>query len=268
MSNAQHAGKVSEIWKHGILLEVLRREPPERYAETHAGSAVYPLPRDGERAFGVRRFLRLTSPVLTGSAYRAGIAPYEADDRIPGAVPLVTALLGPGVEYLLCDLDPESAADLRAHTSDLPHCDVVERDGMATVAEWLDDRPTVVHIDPFDAEPTLDFAAEVATRGHRLVYWYGYDRPGQRAWAHKALAGRTDVPLWCGDVAVVDADGRGYAGDLGEGTTPGVGIGVVLANAAQDTLDACVAYGRALAAGYEGAVLPDGRQGGLAFTVS
>lgn len=87
MPNAQHAGKVSEIWKHGILLEVLRREPPERYAETHAGSAVYPLPRDGERAFGVRRFLRLTSPVLTGSAYRAGIAPYEADDRIPGAVP-------------------------------------------------------------------------------------------------------------------------------------------------------------------------------------
>jgi 23S rRNA A2030 N6-methylase RlmJ len=33
-----HFGKLGDVWKHAALAEVLERERPRRYAETHAGS--------------------------------------------------------------------------------------------------------------------------------------------------------------------------------------------------------------------------------------
>src|SRR6516162_8570381 len=37
----QHFGNIGDVWKHVVLAEVLEREPPAWYAETHAGSAAY-----------------------------------------------------------------------------------------------------------------------------------------------------------------------------------------------------------------------------------
>jgi 23S rRNA A2030 N6-methylase RlmJ len=50
-----HFSKLSDVWKHAALAEVLEREPPRRYAETHAGSGAYPIVHDGERQFGILR---------------------------------------------------------------------------------------------------------------------------------------------------------------------------------------------------------------------
>jgi 23S rRNA A2030 N6-methylase RlmJ len=275
----RHFGKLSDVWKHAALAEVLEREPPRRYAETHAGSGAYPIVHDRERQFGILRFLDVAtrSEVLTRSRYRAIAASWLGGRGLyPGSALLAMTVLGDASSYLLCDLDPVSAADLRrwARELSLHDCEVAETDGMAAVAAWLDrpaDRPGLVHIDPFDPDArgpggcsALELAISVAESGTPLVYWYGYDQPGDQAWAYARLTALTCAPLWCGDVMVTGTSST--PGDLGRATTPGTGFGVILANVQAGTASACTAVGTALADAYAGARLPDGSRGNLVFT--
>jgi 23S rRNA A2030 N6-methylase RlmJ len=156
----RHFGKLSDVWKHAALAEVLEREPPLRCAETHAGSGAYPVLRDGERQFGILRFLDVAAgfEVLARSRYRAFAASWLSGRGLyPGSALLAMTVLGDASSYLLCDLDPGSAADLRrwARALSLRGCEVAEADGMAAVAAWLDrhaGQPGLVHIDPFDPD--------------------------------------------------------------------------------------------------------------------
>lgn len=274
----RHFGKLADVWKHGVLLEVLVRDQPARYAETHAGSADYPLVSDDERRFGVLKFLDAAprNPVLARSAYRSAVTPFAQRRVYPGSAVLAMAVLGDRASYLLCDVDPASVQSLRDKAVELGlrDCVVEQGDGMVATEAWLAGAPrdTVVHIDPFDpwaagtGPSALVLAAEVAERGHRLVYWYGYDSSDRRAWAHDELAGMTGTPLWCGDIMITDSDGAGGEGDLGVGTTPGTGFGTVLANVDAGTVSACTDFGNALADAYREATLPDGSGGHLLFT--
>jgi len=275
----RHFGKLSDVWKHAALAEVLEREPPRRYAETHAGSGAYTMVHDGEREFGVLRFLDVAarSEVLARSRYRAVAASWLGGCGLcPGSPLLAMTVLGDATSYLLCDLDPGSAADLRrwARALSLPDCEVMEMDGMAAVASWLDrcaGPHALAHIDPFDPDArgpagcsALELAVRVAGSGTGLVYWYGYDQPPDQAWAYTKLAAQASAPLWCGDVMVTGTSST--SGDLGRATTPGTGFGVILANVQAGTLSACTAVGNALADAYAGVLLPDGSRGNLIFT--
>jgi hypothetical protein len=234
---------------------------------------------DAERQFGILRFLDVAarSGVLARSRYRA-VAAFWLNGRglYPGSALLAMTVLGDASSYLLCDLDPDSAADLRrwARELSLHDCEVAEVDGMAAVAAWLDrhtGEPGLVHIDPFDPDArgpggysALELAARVADSGTPLVYWYGYDQPGEQAWAYTRLAAQTHAPLWCGDVMVTGTSST--AGDLGRATTAGTGFGVIVANVQAGTVSACATVGNALADAYAGALLPDGNRGHLVFT--
>jgi 23S rRNA A2030 N6-methylase RlmJ len=278
----RHFGKLSDVWKHAALAEVLERERPRRYAETHAGSGAYPIVRDGERKFGILRFLKAAadSEVLARSRYRAIAASWlNGHGLYPGSALLAMTVLGDASSYLLCDLDPRSAEDLRrwAGELNLSRCEIAQADGMATVAAWLDSydgKPGLVHIDPFDPDArspggypggysAFDLAARVASSGTQLVYWYGYDRPADQAWAYTRLTAQARGRLWCGDVMVTGTSRT--AGDLGRATTPGTGFGIILANLQAGTVQACAAVGNALADAYASALLPDGSRGSLIF---
>jgi Ribosomal RNA large subunit methyltransferase D, RlmJ len=275
----RHFGKLSDVWKHAALAEVLEREPPRSYAETHAGSGAYPIVRDAERQFGILRFLDVAtnSEVLARSQYLATAACWlNGRGLYPGSALLAMTMLGDTSSYLLCDLDPGSAADLSrwARELNLHHCEVAQADGMAAVVAWLDchgGKTGLVHIDPFNPDvrspngySPFDLAARVAASGTPLVYWYGYDQPSEQAWAFTGLIARTRAPLWCGDVMITGTIRA--AGRLGRATTPGTGFGVILANLQASTADACTAVGNALADGYGSVQLPDGTQGRLTFT--
>ncbi|MGN6676428.1 MAG: 23S rRNA (adenine(2030)-N(6))-methyltransferase RlmJ [Streptosporangiaceae bacterium] len=183
-----HFGKLADVWKHAALSEVLELERPRRYAETHAGSGAYPIVHDAEREFGILRFLQVAagSEVLTRSRYNA-VAAFWLNGRglYPGSALQAMTILGDDSSYLLCDMDPESAADLQywGRELNLSRCEVVQADGMAAVAAWLDQdagQPGLVHIDPFDPHARgpagytpHDQAVRVAESGTPLVNCYG-----------------------------------------------------------------------------------------------
>jgi len=275
----KHFGNIGDVWKHVVLAEVLEREPPAWYAETHAGSGAYAVVRSGGRKYGFLRFLEVAPrfPVLARSRYRAIAASYvERDGGLyPGSALLAMTMLGDASSYLLCDQDPGSVADLNGWSRELGlhNCEVAETDGMAAVAARLDGEhrsPALVHIDPFDRHArapggysALDLAARVADSGTGLVYWYGYEEPGAQGLAHKQLGDLTGAPLWCGEVTVTGANDS--LGDLDHSATLCT-FGIILANLQEDTARACAALGNALSHAYADAVLPDGAPGDLAFT--
>jgi 23S rRNA A2030 N6-methylase RlmJ len=277
----RHFGNIGDVWKHVVLAEVLEREPPAWYAETHAGSGAYAVVHSGGREYGFLHFLEVAPrfPVLARSPYCAIASSYVKSDRrlYPGSALLAMTVLGDTTSYLLCDLDRDSVIDLRrwSRELDLHNCEVVEADGMAAVAARLDSethRPGLVHIDPFDRDArapgsysALQLAARVADSGTGLVYWYGYDEPGTQGLAHKQLAALTRAPLWCGEVTVTGANDS--LADRDHSATLRT-FGIILANVQEGTAGACAALGNALARAYDDAVLPDGARGNLAFTSS
>jgi 23S rRNA A2030 N6-methylase RlmJ len=269
----QHFGNLADVWKHAVLVEVLQREPPDWYAETHAGSGAYAVVRDAEREFGILRFLEVAPrfAVLTRSRYRAVAASYvEGRGLYPGSALLAMNMLGDSSSYLLCDLDRESIADLHrwSHELGLHNCEIAEADGMTAVAARLDGEAHgagLVHIDPFDPDTrgpagysALELAARVADSGTRLVYWYGSSQPSAQSRAREELTAMTKAPLWCGELAVTGASGS-------RAPTPST-FGIVLANLQAGTASACAALGDAFSAAYADARLPDGTPANLAFT--
>jgi len=274
-------GNIGDVWKHVVLAEVLEREPPVWYAETHAGSGAYAVVYSGGREYGFLHFLEVAPrfPVLARSPYRAIAASYVESDRglYPGSALLAMTMLGDASSYLLCDLDRESVTDLRRWSRELGlhSCEVAEADGMAAVMARLDSEtrgPGLVHIDPFDRHArapggcsALELAARVADSGTGLVYWYGYEEHGAQGRAHRQLAASTGTPLWCGEVTVTGANDS--LGELDHSATLCT-FGIILANVQEGTAGACAALGNALSRAYADAVLPDGAPGALAFTSS
>jgi len=198
----RYYGNIGDVWKHLVLAELLALEPPKRYWETHAGSASYPLTHSPDRDYGVYRFLERggSAPELAGSRYAAELgrlsAAGEAPSSYPGSALLAMQMLGREAEYLLCDLDPESVASLRAAAAELGLSEqevVREADGMTTVVEEArrlkdEAEDVVVTIDPFQpfeiagGISALELAAGLIEDDFRVIYWYGYDTPEQRSY--------------------------------------------------------------------------------------
>jgi 23S rRNA (adenine2030-N6)-methyltransferase len=286
----RHFGKLGDVWKHLPLCEVLTGERPSLYAETHAGSAAYAPVDDAERRYGVHRFHAVAAgdPDLADCRYASHLAGALDGARdgavVPGSPLLAMLELGASSRYVLPDMDPGSTRDLAQWAVALgldDRVDVVAGDGMAVVADAVLDDPgcasaAVVHVDPYDPharEPgsrsALELSVTLIAAGVRVVYWYGFDAPDQRGWALIWLHQATGAALWCGDMLVTVVDGTTRdEGNLGRGTTPGTGCGVVIANVDGVTLDRCAALGAALARAYDGAPLPDGQPGRLDLRIA
>lgn len=282
----RHFGRISEVWKHLVLAEVLASERPDRLLDTHAGDALYPVVDDPERLYGVLTFNDIAGrdAVLRESAYFRALSTLRREsalEGIPGGPLIAMQVLGSSAEYLFCDLDPTSTRNIRdvAALRDVPSARVLDADGAASVHDALqtgDPTRTVVFVDPFDhlaAGPSglsaLDVADEAARVGAVVVYWYGYNRIDRRQWIFDVLTERSAArSWWCGDLMVTAEKADMTAGDLGVASTPGTGSGLVCANASVATTERCARLGTALAAAYSGRPLPTGGSGALDFTVT
>lgn len=281
MTNEKHSAKVSEVWKHMALVEALTRLRPRRYAETNAGSPGYPMADDGERAFGVRNFTIRAGddPLLRGTSYFAGLEQQLRQDSYRGSPAWAISEMGLSCRYLLCDIDPESLQELRSFIdingwSDV--VDVVDADGMATVAEATrrDAASWIVFIDPFDHFATtnggpnaVDVAAQLLSDGVQFACWYGYNESEHRFWLPDVLADRDGGELWAGDILTVGEHQAVHAGGhLGDATTPGTGSGMAFGNIPIDLTQRLQALGEHLESIYIDSQLPSGLPGGLNFS--
>jgi len=247
-----HFAELGDVWKHLPLAEVLRVNPPRLYWETHTGSASYLLTESPSRLHGALRFLALApdDPALEGCAYLKALV--DVPGLYPGSATLAMRALGTSATYVLCDVDPESAATLRAAGAGLD-VRVVDTDGVSAIEREahlarVNARDVLVHVDPFDpfervtpdSKTPVELAGWLADAGYRLMYWYGYDSVERRGWARDVIARLAPhAELWCGDALIP-------ASLVYPERSGAWGCGVVLANATAEEVRACERLGRGL----------------------
>jgi 23S rRNA (adenine2030-N6)-methyltransferase len=145
-SHRFHAGNVGDVWKHCVLVEVLRRAAVGSrrvtFIDTHAGEASYRLGPTGEWSEGIGR-------LWTDDSYVAGedaVARYVAlcrrlgsgvarPERYPGSPALARAVLGADAALALWERDAETAESLRQNLRGDVHARVEESDGLAVLAD-------------------------------------------------------------------------------------------------------------------------------------
>ena len=193
-SHRFHAGNVGDVWKHCVLVEVLRRAASGRegvtYVESHAGEGGYALGPTGEWTEGIGRLWR--SDAVAGGedavarylalVHRVG-AGAERPVRYPGSPVLGRGVLGADAALTLWEHDEAAAAALRAAVGD-PNARVVCGDGLAALADALvgaearGDRavalvdPPFTHKPDWIAIPDAVIAAARATRTATILLWY------------------------------------------------------------------------------------------------
>jgi 23S rRNA A2030 N6-methylase RlmJ len=279
-----HFGQLADVWKHLVLAEVVGHVQPAQYWETHAGSAAYPLSHSPGRDYGIYWFLARTGPGsgLESSTYyrevRGLTSEVSGRARYPGSALLAMRLLRERASFLFCDTDDESIATLVAAAASLgltQRARCLAGDGMLGCWEAArnhqeEPEQVLVHIDPFEpfveSAPGLSaisLASRLMVKGFKVIYWYGYESPEERAWPWRFM---DDVPAtrWCGDLCVRSAV-EGASLEPISDLAPIIGCGVVCANLGPDTFTQIESLGRRLEALYETATLPGGGPGALHF---
>ncbi len=273
----QHFAKFADIWKHLPLAEVLRIDRPRRYWETHAGSGSYPLTHSPERDFGVYWFLpRALNSELVDSRYVEVLSseapPDQTPRHYPGSAMVAMLTLGRNAhDYMLCDLDSQSAASLRSAAERVGVADltrVLELDGPTEIERAFAQLPSsavastlcfIDPFDPFDAAPgamsPVELLHALSAAGVEVVYWYGYDEPDEAMWPLSHLGEGTSI--WCGDMRLPERDESGL-----------IGCGVVLANVSQHAIDHCRELGSGVERLYRDARLPSGATGSVRYSAA
>ena len=186
----QHFANLGDVWKHLWLTGVADDLRPGQYIETHAGSALYRLVDDAERALGVQTFLAASGEddLLRSSPYRQQLAGFVASSEpsYPGSPLLAMMLLGRACRYVFYDTDRASVDDLLATRDRLGLLDkvqVVHGDGLAGTLALLETRAigqaSLVHVDPFDfpapgpgGVSAQDLVERLAAAAVPTIVWY------------------------------------------------------------------------------------------------
>jgi 23S rRNA (adenine2030-N6)-methyltransferase len=137
-SHRLHAGNVGDVWKHCVLVAVLRAVAAEArqvaYIETHAGDGRYRLLPTGEWSEGIGRLW--SEPARDGAVadYLALCRQLGAGDgrpmRYPGSPVLARAVLGDGAELVLWEQDARTAEHLTAAVEAHPRTHITVGDGL------------------------------------------------------------------------------------------------------------------------------------------
>jgi len=194
-SHRFHAGNVGDVWKHCVLIEVLRRAAadgaPVVYVESHAGEGVYALGPTGEWSEGIGRLWSDDDTPDGDDAvtrYRAlcrRLGAGEArPERYPGSPMLAASVLGANAWLRLSEQDPEAAERVRAALESDPRVAIACDDGLAALpaavreAEASGGRVVALVDPPFTqkpdwiAVPDALIAAAQASTSATLLLWY------------------------------------------------------------------------------------------------
>ena len=193
-SHRFHAGNVGDVWKHCVLLEVLRvlGGPSDArslhaargnvtYLETHAGEGRYALGATGEWSEGIARLWDLEHQDDAAGRYVAICRALGAGTARPASYPgsplFARAALGPAATLTLWERDPDALARLRASVGGDPHVAINAGDGLTALGAAH--APTFALVDPpwtqkadWTAIPDALARAAHAWAGTALMLWY------------------------------------------------------------------------------------------------
>ena len=196
--HAFHAGNHADVFKHMVLLAILRHLVQKDSAlmvfDTHAGAGLYRLDGDyartsGEAADGVLRLLKPQAQVPAAAPalrdYLEVVAGFDPQQRIyPGSPFIVAQLLRERDKLKLFEWHPVDAKTLAAHVAQLDakrHIAVLHEDGFVGLRKFLPPptRRALVLCDP-SYEIKTDYARVVDTLADALarfatgtyVVWY------------------------------------------------------------------------------------------------
>ena len=162
-----HAGNFADVLKHVVLLgaldALLRKPSPLVYLDTHAGRGLYALDSEaarktGEHRGGIDRLLDAHGLPPLLRRYLDAVRACDAGTplaRYPGSPWLALHALRPGDRALLCELQPDEAAALRANLTHERRAHVHRRDGYEALPALLppSEKRGLVLIDPpFEAQ--------------------------------------------------------------------------------------------------------------------
>jgi hypothetical protein len=289
----RHFGNIGDVWKHLPLAEIIAIERPERYWESHAGSAQYRLTHSEGRDYGVFQLLRSAGEsidlgsasflcLLDGMRSRTGrLTAY------PGSPRIAMELLGNRAEYLFCDLDGASLASIArvGRSLGIPPGALrrVRADGVRTLAKEVAGLArgraagTLILIDPCagddpfrrsETRPSpMDLFSLAASIGAKAVLWYWFDSCAARESTWQDIGTSLadygvrpgPVRLWAGEICLAAIDSPGSY-------DPGVkGCGILCGNLADSAVSASSRLGYELSRIYRRSRLPDGASGAFDF---
>lgn len=291
MANVHYA-KIGDIWKHLPISQILSIEQPNFYAESHAGSAQYPLTHSKDRDYGVFHFLDHTkdSIALDNSAYAKLLRRFIENKPsmiYPGSPLMAMSLLtDKDSKFLFCDTDGKSIADITQSSKRLGLMDnavtAVQGDGIDTISEALtslsakDALKTFVLIDPYqplenskNELTSLDLFCQAGRLKAKAVFWYGFNSMDDHSKLlddiKQALISNK---LSCSEHNLMLAEIKLSAFDnVYSNYNPGVlGCGIICCNLSKKSLLVCDELGRELEGIYNSATLGDGSSGAIEFT--
>lgn len=183
--HAFHAGNFADVFKHAILLALLdaltAKDKPLCYVDTHAGRGAYALDgaqsrKTGEWRDGIGRLLDATEPPAPLRRYVEAVRACDPEGGLriyPGSPLLAAHALRAGDRLILCELQSDEAAALRALFRDDHRVHVHARDGYAAMRALLPppERRGLVLIDPpFEAQEG-EFAVIEAALAQAHAHW-------------------------------------------------------------------------------------------------
>lgn len=194
-SHRLHAGNIGDVWKHCVLVEILRRSATTTasvaYIDTHAGEATYRLGPTGEWSEGIGRLWSLEAmigddnPVSHYLTLCRRLGHGDArPQRYPGSPALARAVLGGEARLSLWERDPTTAAHLRDRLGDDRHARIEEADGLAALIDEVTTAErasgsVIALIDPpwsqksdWNAVPDVLARAVKASSRASFILWY------------------------------------------------------------------------------------------------
>ncbi len=160
--HAYHAGNFADVFKHALLLELLRvlarKDTPFCVLDSHAGIGLYDL--DSEAARKTGDFEDGIGRLWGSGGVHPALADYLAQVRVvnphgelrsyPGSPCLIRAFLRPGDRLLACELNPRDHDRLKAWFKGDRQVAVHQRDGYEALKALLPppERRGLVFMDP------------------------------------------------------------------------------------------------------------------------
>lgn len=227
-----HAGNFADVHKHVTLVALLqamqRKDKGLLYVDTHAGSGLYELPREGQAAAewrgGIGR-LREGQGETTSPEVGAYLETLDTLDRRlgrPGAYPgsplIAAQLLRPQDRGVAIESQAREAAALREAAAQANRLRVEEGDGFGQVRALLPppERRGLVLFDPPYEESGADFVRVAAALEEALLRfetgvllaWYPIKQQRETAAWQAALDARIVRPLLHSELRLYAADSR------------------------------------------------------------